>query len=228
MSGRRARAIQLASFLAAFFLVWTLRATVFYRVDESIASPVSRAAYSGLLKLLLWVLPAAVFARVFRRTPASRYLGMSAWPSRRDWLACLAVTAAFLLVVALAEATAGGKSFSVAGLTALPLGLWILQVALTPLLEEVLFRGMILRELLALLPKYRAIALNALLFAGVHAPYWLSHRGATLAVLQDLGGVFAFSVVACWAFARTKSIWPPTVAHIANNLLAAMLIAGRA
>jgi uncharacterized protein len=228
MLTRRTRWLQLASFLAAFFVVWTLRATVFYGLDLSIASPVSRAAYSGLLKLLLWVLPAAVFARRLRKMPATPYLALSVWPSRGDWLACLAVTVAFLLVVALAETAAGGKSFSMAGLSSLPVALWILQVALTPLLEELLFRGLILRELLALLPKYRAIALNALLFAGVHAPYWLSHRGATLAVLQDLGGVFAFSVVACWVFARTKSIWPPTIAHIANNLLAAMLIAGHA
>ena len=228
MLTRRTRGLQLALFLAVFFVVWSLRATVFYALDASIASPVSRAAYAGALKVLLWVLPAAAFARVLRQAAPAKYLGLSVWPGRTGWLICLTVTGAFLLIVSFAEVAAGGKSFSMAGVSALPPGLWILQVALTPLLEELLFRGLILKELLALLPTYRAIALNALLFAGAHAPYWLSHRGMTLAVLQDLGGVFAFSVVACWVFARTKSIWPPTVAHIANNLVAAMLVAGRA
>ena len=228
MTSRRTRALQLTAFLAAFFVVWSLRATVFYSVDRSIASPVWRTAYAAALKLILWVLPAAAFARLLRREPATRHLGLSVRPDGRGWLACLTVTGAFLGLVAFAETAAGGKSFSISPLAALPVGLWVLQIALTPLLEELLFRGLILRELLALLPTSRAIVLNALLFAGVHAPYWLSHRGATAAVMQDLGGVFAFSLVACWVFARTKSIWPPTLAHIANNLLAAMLVAGRA
>lgn len=223
MLTRRTRSLQLALFLVAFFAIWTLRATVFYTVDEAIASRISRAAYAGLLKLLLWVLPAAVFAGVLRKVPPARHLGLSVWPGRKSWMVCVLVTAGFLLMVAAGEMVSGRKSLSAAGLASLPAALWVLQVALTPLLEEILFRGLILQELLALLPKYRAFAVNAVLFAGAHAPYWLSHRGMTLAVLQDLAGVFVFSLVACWLFARTKSIWPPTVAHIANNLLAAML-----
>ena len=69
---------QLTVFLAAFFVVWTFRATLFFAVDESIASPIERAAYSNLLKLLLWVLPAAAFGYRLRSTPPPKYLGVSA------------------------------------------------------------------------------------------------------------------------------------------------------
>jgi len=34
-----------------------------------------------------------------------------------------------------------------------------------------------------------------------------------------------FGLVAGWLYLKSSSIWPPTVAHIANNLLAALLVA---
>jgi hypothetical protein len=82
------------------------------------------------------------------------------------------------------------KSFSTVGLSSLPVTLWLLQLVLSPLLEELLFRGFVMKELLALLPVYLAIALTSLLFVGVHLPYWLSHGGATRAMMTKAGGVF--------------------------------------
>src|SRR5258708_6304880 len=93
---RRQRAIQLAVFLTAFFVVWSLRATVFFAIDEQIASEIWRGVYSNLLKRALWVLPAVVFAAWLRKASPARYLGLSN-PSRlQTWLRCLTVTAAYL------------------------------------------------------------------------------------------------------------------------------------
>src|SRR5664279_6634218 len=65
-SERRRFAIQLSLFVAIFLAVWSLRATVFFALDEWIASPILRAAYADLLKLVLWILPAAVFVSRLR------------------------------------------------------------------------------------------------------------------------------------------------------------------
>jgi membrane protease YdiL (CAAX protease family) len=228
MVNQRKAALQLSSFLVGFFVLWTLRATLFYAVDESIDSPVTRAAYADLLKLVVWVFPAAAFAYLLRGASPAQYLGLSVWPTRRNWLRCLGVTVVFLLTVMLVELTVGKKSFSTAGLSSLPLALWLLQLLLSPLLEELLFRGLVMKELLGLLPSYLAIALTSLLFVGVHLPYWLSHGGATRAMMTNAGGVFLFSVVACWLFAKTASIWPSTIAHVANNVLSSILVASSA
>ncbi len=224
--GKAAR--QLSLFLAAFFIAWTLRATWFYTVDESISSPTSRAAYSDLLKFLIWVVPAAAFARWVRRAAPLHYLGLTTVPkSRAGWL-CVAVTVLFLTAVALSEVATGRKTFSVVGLVTLPPVLVVLQLVISPLLEEILFRGLIMKELMNLLPVYSANVLTSLLFAAVHLPYWIAHGGLTQGVLANAVGVFVFSLVASWLFAKTASIWPPTLAHIANNLMQTLLVAGRA
>jgi len=225
---QRRAALELSLFLVAFFILWTVRATWFYAVDESIASPTSRAAYANLLKLVLWVLPASAFAYWLRSTPPLKYLGLSVVPSLRDWLSCLAVTVIFLLAVTLFEVTIGRKFFSGASLSSLPTTLALLQLVISPLFEEILFRGLVMKELMTLLPTYPANALTSLLFMGAHLPYWLSHGGPIQAMLANAFGVFAFSVVACWLFAKTASTWPPTFAHIANNILSSLLVASHA
>jgi membrane protease YdiL (CAAX protease family) len=84
---------------------------------------------------------------------------------------------------------------------------------------------LVMKELKDLLPTYLATVLTFLLFVGAHLPDWLSHGGPTPAVLANAFGIFVFSVVACGLFARTASVWPPTLAHIANNILSSLLVA---
>src|SRR5262249_10337959 len=47
----------LVIYLVCFFIIWSLRATVFFRVDESIDSPSWRNAYSNAVKFVIWVVP---------------------------------------------------------------------------------------------------------------------------------------------------------------------------
>ena len=100
----------------------------------------------------------------------------------------------------------------------------ILSFVVSPFLEELLFRGLLLHELAALLPRWGANLLTSLLFAGIHLPFWLSHGGMSGALLTNTAGVFIFSLLAGWLYLDSSSIWPPTVAHIANNCVAALLI----
>jgi membrane protease YdiL (CAAX protease family) len=222
MINQRARAVQLSVFLTAFFIVWSIRATIGYRVDESIVSQGARAAFSDLLKLVIWVAPAVVFVSMLRRDSPARYLGITVWPSRSDWLKCSGVTVAFLVLVTLVEAAFGRKSLSATRVSSLPVSLWLLQLVISPFLEEVLFRGFVMTELLAIWPRHRAMAITSLLFTAIHFPFWLSHGGINPGMFVNSIGVFVFSLVACWLLAKTGSIWPPTLAHILNNVVSSM------
>lgn len=45
-------------------------------------------------------------------------------------------------------------------------------------------------------------------------------------MLANATGVLIFSLVAGWLYLRSGSIWPPSLAHVANNCVAALLVAG--
>ena len=42
--------------------------------------------------------------------------------------------------------------------------------------------------------------------------------------MANTAGVFIFSLLAGWLYLDSSSIWPPTVAHIANNCIASLWI----
>lgn len=82
--------------------------------------------------------------------------------------------------------------------------LWCLAVV-APVTEEVLFRGLILRGLLATTTPVRAIALSSLLFAAMHLNPW------------QVPTVLAFGVFTGWMYLRTRSLLLCILAHALNN-----------
>lgn len=86
-------------------------------------------------------------------------------------------------------------------------------VAIGPLVEELIFRGVLLSALLRHMRATWAILLSAAVFALVHLP-GLSFLWYALPNLALLG------VAAAWLRLRAGSIWPSVVLHGTNNLLA--------
>lgn len=85
-------------------------------------------------------------------------------------------------------------------------------VILAPLLEELLFRGIVFRGLAKRLPLYLAMALSGFVFALVH-----TNAGSFLA-LWYLGVSFA------WLYARTRTILAPIALHAIFNLANLVLV----
>lgn len=95
----------------------------------------------------------------------------------------------------------------------LRIGLTLLVISLGPLVEELLFRGVLLSALLRHVRTGWAIALSAALFALIHLPD-LSFLWYGLPNLALLGAAVA------WLRLRAGSIWPAVLAHAINNLFA--------
>jgi membrane protease YdiL (CAAX protease family) len=219
----RPSARKLLLFVVCLFAIWSVRATLLYAIDESIAPEGLRTVYSVTVKLILWTLPAFGYVHWVRRAPPIRYLGISVMPSARKWLKYLVVIGLFLGAQVVFETVAGGKVPSLAGISVSITLPGVLSLVVAPFLEELLFRGLLLHELAELMPRWVANLLSSLLFAGIHLPFWLSHGGVSGALLANTAGVFVFSLLAGWLYLDSSSIWPPTVAHIANNCVAALL-----
>lgn len=89
-------------------------------------------------------------------------------------------------------------------------------IGLGPLVEELLFRGVLLSALLGRLPVGWSVVISALLFSIVHLPsmQWQWYALPDLALLA-LG--------LAWLRLRSGSLWPAILAHGVNNLLAVMV-----
>lgn len=102
----------------------------------------------------------------------------------------------------------GGISPDLIDLPANPVSGFLLLVVVAPLTEEYLFRGLILRGLMARHRTFVAIGLTALLFGIIHA----NVRQLFLGVL--IGAVFG------WWYARTRSLGPCLIGHAVFNATA--------
>ncbi len=206
--------------LVAFYIVWSLRATVFYSVDESIASDVWRMVYSTAVKVMLWVGPAWVYVRWIRQTPVLRYLGISVVPARREWGIAGLVTLLYLGTVVGLEVKFGGKSIH----PSVPAAFALAFLAASALIEEIFFRGLVLQELSRHIRGVPANIITSLLFVAVHWPHWLWSRGLNASVLADSVGVILASLLFGWLYLRTRSVWPCFTAHVANNVVSGFLV----
>lgn len=97
------------------------------------------------------------------------------------------------------------------------LGIGVMAVAVVPVAEELLFRGILLPALMRHAPVAVAIGLDATLFALVHLPD-LGWKPQGLLALALVG------VVCCWRRLKTGSIYSAMAVHAGNNLLAVLAL----
>lgn len=181
-------------------------------------------AVSGFLLALSTLLSMPVscgltllFASLRRNLDLQDYLGLR-WPALRQFLYWLAGLAIVMALSDTAVALAGGdvvpnfmiEAHQSAGF--LPLFYFAIIVA-APLSEEFLFRGFLLAGLRhTRLGAWGAIALAALLWAGLHTQYDFMGFASVL-----FSGLFLG-----YARIRTGSLWLCIVLHGMNNLIASI------
>lgn len=86
----------------------------------------------------------------------------------------------------------------------------ILIVVLAPIVEEVLFRGILLHRFATKWSPVTAIVVSSLIFGALHA---------------DILGHAIFGVVLSLVYVRTGSLWLPIAIHMLNNALAVAAMA---
>jgi membrane protease YdiL (CAAX protease family) len=209
-------------YVAAFFLIWSVRAIVLIRIDEGIESPVTRNIYSSTVKFLLWVVPVFVTLAVARIKPFT-YLKLTTPVNRRGLLVGAMVSLVWFSLVIFGEALISGRD---AGAMLARSSEWLTILAgvfFSPIAEEILFRGFFLNRLHESLMFWKANVISALLFMLSHWPYWVSKNGFSPQVIKDSVNVFLLGCLFGWLMKKTNSLWPAIGAHIANNFLSNLI-----
>lgn len=85
-------------------------------------------------------------------------------------------------------------------------------VILAPIMEELLFRGIILNRALSKGSILRAIIISSFLFGFVH-----------LNIIQGINA-FVCGIVIAYLYVKTKSLWPCIIAHMFNNAISCIMM----
>jgi len=211
-------------FMLAFFIVWMLRATVLFRIDASIESEVVRTFYSNAVKLLLWVVPVFINLICVDKTDPLHYLKLSTRVDKLGLIAASMVSAAYFALIIVTSPLIGGRTIesllmAQPATVARTLGL----VSISPLWEEILFRGFVLHKLWSRARFWTANLISSLMFTMAHWPYWIYSRMALAGFARLSASIFVLGLLFGYVFKRTHSLWPAVVVHIVNNFLSSFL-----
>jgi membrane protease YdiL (CAAX protease family) len=212
-----------AIYIVAFFVVWSLRATVFIHIDESIESGIWKNVYSNSIKFVVWAVPVFITLGILRLQPFT-YLKLTTPLNKRGLIIGAFVTLAWLGLVVLGESIISHKSPG--AMLAARLSEWpaiLAGVFFSPIWEEILFRGLFLNRLNENMGFWKSNVVSAVLFMLAHWPYWVSKSGFSPRVMRDSANVFLLGCLFGWLMKKTNSLWPAIGAHIANNFLSGLI-----
>lgn len=214
-------------FLAAFYAAWILRVVLLLPIDARLHNVWLQQCWSQGLRIALCVLPVFLYLRVIDRVSPVRFLLLDTFPRGRRLRFAVAVIAIFLeLGIVSAILFQGG---SLAGFVTTTPARWaqlLAQMSIIAFAEEVLFRGFILGKLSRFRPQassFRPVLISSILFILIHIPGWLYMQGAHAGLLPLAGSIFVISVVLGVLFQVTRSLWPPIILHLLNNIVSATL-----
>ena len=222
-----ATALVFLSFLVIQTLV-ALLADVGEAAEPDLLTPWVLGALEGLMLLAVW----AFGVRRYRVSWSSAGLRLPEARSGRRGLsglwASIIVLPMVALLVSLVSTGVYGSIIDALGVEALQpspvpeeflgrgatrLLLGAVVVLWGPFVEEVFFRGFFLGGLIGPLGAARAVVVSAAIFALAHFQ------------IGSMIPLFITGLALAWLYLRTRSIWPPLMAHAAQNLLAISLTA---
>ena len=211
----------LAVSFCVFYLIWIVRATVFYNaVDLSIESETGRLIFSNVIKFLLWVLPAGLYVFYSERKNTLIDLKIASPINWRGLGIGFAASVLYFVVVFTVEKIYSGHTLTL--LLYASASAWLVtfaQVFFSPISEEILFRGFVLPQLMDCMPFWKANMIQAILFTAMHWPNWIWVNGFQAWIIVTSVSIFILALFLGWLLRRTNSILPPIVVHIINNFL---------
>lgn len=216
-------AITLSIYYIGLFTVWLAVEWLFHSNFISTSDPVrywliQSGIKEGVLKILIWLIPAVVLVRAYR---SRLFISLEQMFQRRvNWTKLLPIFIFFTIyLVGGAYYVFDGK-ISIAQGFVWPQLLWVLFVGVT---EEMVFRGWLLNATIKDASRcklWAMVAINSVLFLGIHIPIWIftNQLGAVFSSFSFLS-VIALSFIFSWTFIKTKSIVPAIILHMYWDLL---------
>jgi membrane protease YdiL (CAAX protease family) len=164
-----------------------------------------------LLKIALWGIPAYFFPRLADSVNPNGFLLLNRAPQWK-WIFLSAI-----FLVAYSSLTNIGKI----EIESISVFYFVSAVVISPIVEEVAFRGVVLQKLNQLTGFMIGNAVTAVLFMLYHIPLWFT-RGQGISMTACLWVLF-FSLCMGYFLYESKSLWTCIIIHAVQNLLLGIL-----
>jgi membrane protease YdiL (CAAX protease family) len=211
-------------YIFVLFSVWTLRATVFHSIDESIESDSIRRLYSTFVMFCFFALPVFLYLIFYDKTDSFKYLKLSTPIKKTDLIFSIVATILFFSGIVAFSIFLDGKNLNALFEADVVTIFYILFRTLpSSFFEEILFRGFLLNKFREHLKFWQANLIQALLFGAIHLPFWLFSRGLQTSVMADFTAVFVLGCFLGYILKKTNSLWFCVAVHIINNFWAGFL-----
>ena len=197
------------------FGAWSVYVITAYRPIMTIGTP-----WGGILHE---VLRSAIFlAPVLFMLPRGVALGWGGASQRGALGMVFGVSIVWALVAACAAVGLQAKAWNTQGLTP---SFWLTTFSTAVVVEEIAFRGMLLRGWLELGRPW-AVTVTAALFVAIHWPgwWWLERMATPLDWLSTSASIFVLGLLLGSLYRRYRSIWPGVLLHAVNNFVAQVFI----
>src|SRR5699024_7051377 len=158
------------SYFIAFFILWTIRELWIVDFINQIDAAFWLTVVKAVIKILIWVVPVFLFVSLIEKENAVTYLGL-----RRNvkvglkWAAWVSLALVIYFILQSLFILQNDANFD------LGLDKWVNTIILVGFIEEVVFRGFILRKLMDQFQFWKANLITALLFLSIHFPIWFEN-----------------------------------------------------
>ncbi|MBP1970512.1 membrane protease YdiL (CAAX protease family) [Virgibacillus natechei] len=177
--------------------------------------PVPRALLSAIIKIIIWLIPVFLLViMVEQRNPFS-YLGLRHNLGKGlKWAGWTSL--AFLLYFVILNLVVLKKEIDFN----IGFNEWLNTILLVGIIEEIVFRGFLLRKFIEYFNFWKANIIVSLLFVSIHFPIWF-YKGLFEYpyILNSIITAFVLSVIFGFVYKKTNSLWSVIIIHSLYNLL---------
>lgn len=195
-----------------FFALWTIRELWLVPYLDLMAS-VPRALVSATIKIGIWVIPILLLIKFMEKSNPLSFLGLRHnFNKGFKWAGVMSIALITYFISVNLIILDKGLNLSIG------LNSWLNVIILVGIIEEIVFRGYLLKKFLEIYKFWKANFLTSTLFVLIHFPIWFR-----IGLFEDffiigiIATTYIVSLIFGYIYRKTGSLWSVIILHSVYN-----------
>ncbi|WP_067730934.1 CPBP family intramembrane glutamic endopeptidase [Oceanobacillus damuensis] len=204
-------------YFISFYALWCIRELWLFQYLD-LMDYVPRATTSAIIKIIIWVIPVILLVKIKEKSNPFSYLGLDHnFIKGLKWAGWTSLAFISYFVVLNLVVLKNNIDFQI------EFNEWLNTILLVGIIEEIVFRGFLLRKLMDSFRFWIANTITALLFVSIHFPIWF-YKGLFEFpyVLNSIITAFVLGIIFGFIYKKSNSLWSVIIIHSLYNLLVSL------